>query len=622
LRNSPVSGGIEPDLVVRPRNGSYKISRDLAEAHGLDPEVSYKSKSDCLAVVRDLAPELNSNTAKAPLPFGLAVGVSNFWVGFVVAVAISVAVTMSYFSEMLKGSLGLIDDHEYLNFLGDDREISWSEVPLLLDATEAGTWGEGTRFRPTYFLLRILQTKLFGLEGSLWFGSRLIIFAVTIALLGLAVWRLIGHALDEKQIFATPKLAIQVALSFWVIALTASMASWSDIITRLGPSEIYVALGFSFMVFGLTHSGLAKFPYFGWVLASLGVTLAITTKENGILLLAPLVTIMVLQVRTQIRSFGALITLLLPVGAGLWVLIGVLLGMSKAGGDVYGEQRSLDGLFDALLANPYSWITVLVALSVVVLETMKVASMHSTDIADNQNFWLGAIRRHPFSILALLSVVLLAGESYFYQNSLSQGVFSPGRYGIGSELAAVSAVVIATVLAISFVGIRREPSSLPLGLVAGSLSLGVVLASLAPIGRAATEFPELSRGTVQYLSYQMSVMEQAGDYLSEFKNSQVLLVVDEPYDYERVMSLPLFLENLADRNAAFFVQYQIPKELEVDPLQADLASRLADISTEGFMERPWQVSPIGQLNSGFEVLCFYFGQEVSLPNCTQTIGIG
>jgi hypothetical protein len=117
-------------------------------------------------------------------------------------------------------------------------------------------------------------------------------------------------------------------------------------------------------------------------------------------------------------------------------------------------------------------------------------------------------------------------------------------------------------------------------------------------------------------------MEQAGDYLSEFKNSQVLLVVDEPYDYERVMSLPLFLENLADRNAAFFVQYQIPKELEVDPLQADLASRLADFSTEGFMERPWQVSPIGQLNSGFEVLCFYFGQEVSLPNCTQTIGIG
>ena len=88
------------------------------------------------------------------------------------------------------------------------------------------------------------------------------------------------------------------------------------------------------------------------------------------------------------------------------------------------------------------------------------------------------------------------------------------------------------------------------------------------------------------------------------------------------MSLPLFLENLADRETLFFVQAQIPKELEVDPLQEGLASRLKDISTDGSMDRPWQISPIDQINSESEVLCFFFGQEVSLPSCTRTIGIG
>ncbi len=622
MKTSQASLGRESDFVVRQRNGSYKLSRDFAEANGLDPEISYKSKSDCVSIVRALAPGVKLKPLKPQAVARMGPSFSNFWVGFFATLTISTAVTMSYFSEMINGSLGLIDDHEYLSFLGDDREIAWNDVPLLLEGTEAGTWGEGTRFRPMYFLLRILQTKFFGLDGAMWFGSRLVIFAITIALLGLAVWRLIGHILDEKQISETAKLALQLATSIWVIVLAASMASWSDIITRLGPSEIYVALGFAIMVYGLTHSELARAPYFGWMLAILGVILAITTKENGILLLAPLVTIVLLQMRTQIKLVWGLLSLVVPLGVGLWVLTGITLGMSKAGGDVYGEQRGLSGLFVALVANPYFWITLLVGASAITLEVIKVGRTPRTEIAPGQLAWIAALRRYPLTVFAALTLIQIVGESFFYQNSLSQGVFSPARYGIGSELAAVSIAMIATALAISFYEKRSAPNKLTLRVAASALSVGVVLGSLAPIGRAATEFPALSQGTISYLSYQMSVMEEAASYLIQFEDAQVLLLLDEPYDFERAMSLPLFLENLADRETLFFVQAQIPKELEVDPLQEGLASRLKDISTDGSMDRPWQISPIDQINSESEVLCFFFGQEVSLPSCTRTIGIG
>jgi hypothetical protein len=296
--------------------------------------------------------------------------------------------------------------------------------------------------------------------------------------------------------------------------------------------------------------------------------------------------------------------------------------MSKAGGDVYGEQRGLSGLFVALVANPYFWITLLVGASAITLEVIKVGRTPRTEIAPGQLAWIAALRRYPLTVFAALTLIQIVGESFFYQNSLSQGVFSPARYGIGSELAAVSIAMIATALAISFYEKRSAPNKLTLRVAASALSVGVVLGSLAPIGRAATEFPALSQGTISYLSYQMSVMEEAASYLIQFEDAQVLLLLDEPYDFERAMSLPLFLENLADRETLFFVQAQIPKELEVDPLQEGLASRLKDISTDGSMDRPWQISPIDQINSESEVLCFFFGQEVSLPSCTRTIGIG
>ena len=622
MKISQAEDQLVTDFAVRQKNGSYKISRNFAETQGLDPEITYKSKSDCIAALRELSPLVFSQPLRPPGAESFAFGSRNFLFGLLSTFAVSVFLTMSYFSEMLNGNLGLIDDHEYLQFLGDDREISWAEVPSLLASTEAGSWGEGTRFRPMYFLLRILQTKLFGLDGALWFGSRLVIFTLTVTLICFTVWRVVDHILRHRVLPVMEKLGFQLVSSIAVAVLTASMASWSDIMTRLGPSEIYVAFGFALMSYGLTHSGLATKPYFGWLVASAGVILAITTKENGILLLAPLVTIVLMQMRNRqgvVLGFGALA---LPMSFGLWVLAGVSLGMGKSGGDVYGEQRSLGGFFVALLANPYFWITVLAALAVIALEVVKVRDEKSVEVTSGNVVWLEGIRRYPMSVLALLVLIQLSGESYFYQNSLGQGVFSPARYGIGSELAVLSIAAIAIALSISLYRAGGTLGKLPMRIAAGALGLGVVLASVAPVSRAATEFRELSLGTVQYLSYQMEIMEQASDYLREFEQAQVLLLVDEPYDYERVMSLPLFVENLADRDTSFFVNTQIPKELEADSLQADLSKRLLEMSATGFQDGPWQISPLGELELNSEVLCFYFGQEVSSPNCSQTIGIG
>ena len=143
---------------------------------------------------------------------------------FIVIVCLSAA-----FSYLLTGkqialaNWGMIDDHEMFTFLGPNLHLAPGDIwNTLLTKTEVGTL-QG-RFRPSYYLLKVIEAAAFGPNVHLWYLVNTVSFAIFLA----SIW------------WTTLRFA-----GIWLSgALTASIALlslWADVWSRLGPSESFGA---------------------------------------------------------------------------------------------------------------------------------------------------------------------------------------------------------------------------------------------------------------------------------------------------------------------------------------------------------------------------------------------
>ena len=60
---------------------------------------------------------------------------------------------------MINAQFGLIDDHEIIEFIGVDKVYSYQDLGAYLLNISSG-YGE-SRYRPTYYLLRLIETFIF-----------------------------------------------------------------------------------------------------------------------------------------------------------------------------------------------------------------------------------------------------------------------------------------------------------------------------------------------------------------------------------------------------------------------------------------------------------------------------
>lgn len=133
--------------------------------------------------------------------------------------------------QIQQANWGLIDDHVVFYFLGPDLDLPFSEIwNALLTKTEVGTL-EG-RFRPTYYLLTLIETWLWGPNVHLWYLTHTIAFAVFLSSIWWTTHRFLGGW-----------------LSGILTAYIALLPLWTDVWSRLGPSEIYGAACVGIMVF-------------------------------------------------------------------------------------------------------------------------------------------------------------------------------------------------------------------------------------------------------------------------------------------------------------------------------------------------------------------------------------
>ena len=137
--------------------------------------------------------------------------------------------------ELANSKIGLTDENDLPQYVGTRGQISFADIPrLLVEKTDLGQFGQSQRFRPFYYVARLTETALWGLNGSYWYRWRIVMFGMVIAAMFWLCTQCVG-----------------VVLGAIITAYTLSLPMWVDIWTRsTGPSEQYTSLGTAIFALG------------------------------------------------------------------------------------------------------------------------------------------------------------------------------------------------------------------------------------------------------------------------------------------------------------------------------------------------------------------------------------
>jgi hypothetical protein len=204
--------------------------------------------------------------------------------------------------------LGMIDDHETAWFLGQDGKITLTELPVVIMSTEVGQWGTSTRYRPSYYTLRVIETAMWKNNAFAWYFFRYLILVISMVL----GWKIL--------VTYFPKI-----IAYLFIFYVLTMPFWPDMLTRLGPSEIYALPALLLFVYGLIKN---KF----WMIF-VGYTICVGGKEN-LLILLPILGAWLLVKTKELSKYEWLMSLLL-LAYTAFITTGILIATNNSGVDFY-----------------------------------------------------------------------------------------------------------------------------------------------------------------------------------------------------------------------------------------------------------------------------------------------
>ena len=228
---------------------------------------------------------------------------------------------------------------------------------------------------------------------------------------------------------------------------------------------------------------------------------------------------------------------------------------------------------------------------------------------------LGSPRKVLLALLSFSPLLIVLSESYFYQYSISAGGnFGPARYGVIAELTGILSLAFLGMAAFS---LRTHPKSS----LAVPVSVAAIAGLILPLGQLGTSlgYREFSQANADYLNAQYQAIEQTANYIQEFSIEQVLYIVDEPYDYERISASRQYIEYLSDTESTYFL-YTDFSRVQFDQFTLPLAESLQSWSEEGNSE--WFLSPLDSLDQESSIICVHFGQNPDPLPCSQSQWIG
>ncbi len=238
---------------------------------------------------------------------------------FLTTQVIGAIFVFALFGENLSANFWFIDDHAILDAI---RKVNsgGSVFSLLLDS-EVGAWGRALRYRPSYYFLHSSEAYIWGDATSKWYLVRLLTFQQLVALTLFFLCTRFG-------------IVLGVAGSIWIF----SREMWTDIFSRLGTGEYYIALGLVIGGFGwLMLSGTNRLTQkLGQGLLFLGAVVAAGSKENVAVMIFGALIYLVFSSKYRSKVnwiFGSIL-----MAFCLLILTEIVIAVSKTGTDIYGTS--------------------------------------------------------------------------------------------------------------------------------------------------------------------------------------------------------------------------------------------------------------------------------------------
>lgn len=244
-----------------------------------------------------------------------------------IIISFSVLFSIFLLGNNLQARWSIIDDHEIVNMLGSDQKMFLWEIPGQIFQTEVAHWGESVRYRPSYYSLRVL-------EGFLWGGNPQLWYAVRIGILVLFLFVLVK--------IITKEISLLGGLAFAIFVMIPGY--WSDVLTRLGPAEIYSVLGLSIYAYSfyeiLKINSIKKSPILSWLGIFIGGIIMAGSKENFVIFAVPSL-FLIIQYLIKKQLSLKLIFPLIHIIYSIFIALGIILAVKATGQDIYMNEITL-----------------------------------------------------------------------------------------------------------------------------------------------------------------------------------------------------------------------------------------------------------------------------------------
>ena len=358
---------------------------------------------------------------------------------------------------------GLQDDLVPLSYRPPGATLRVGDIPAVIATTEAAQFGSSVRYRPIYYITRVLELWALGAHPRRWYVEHTLWYGLVTAALTFAVWTMAG-----------PWLAVGALLLF--------TSGWyqRDIWSHLGTSEPYASLGLAAVAIGYSIGWQSGARSTGLWLAACGTMFAVGCKENFAVLLVP--TVLLAWHHRRAHPKTAVVASLLAMAAVAVVALSVTRAVHGSMRDEYGTTIDASTRLGWLFGMTGAMLAALWILAAVVLLPKFLALRNATGAA-------GVARRSALQHAVLLLIVITAlvasqatyygpvwprfGGRYDYPGRLAEPLLFVGAVGVAMQLLrldgrarraeqlAVAGVLVCVVLAArhGFVPARRAAQS-------------------------------------------------------------------------------------------------------------------------------------------------------------------
>ena len=504
--------------------------------------------------------------------------VSAFRRKVITALVIVLGFLASWFliGDLAGSKLGLTDENDLPQYVGTSGHLEFKDIPrLLIEKTEVGQFGESQRFRPVYYIDRLTETALWGLDGGSWYRWRIAMFGMVIAAMLWLYTQFAGLALGA--------IVTAYTLSFWM---------WVDIWARsTGSNEQDASLGTALFALG------AWFFVKRWrngttllapsIAAAVGAIIAMGSKENMLLLEVPLGVALLVGLWRRKLGWGSTAALLVAIAFGVWIsssIVVYFLGAKVE--DIYGNSLHASVLRSRWMVFVYKGVVV-TAIGAATIDLLL------RQFGDR-------VRLEQYRSLAWRNVLYASIIVFVFVFNF---LFYTGRIPAGSRYD-FPALLVLPALFILLLKSAGEPAGVcGFGVIARKAT-GLVLAILLVVHMARTPWvlPSAAKEAVaRNLAFDAGLQE-ARRMTREHPQWPIFVESFNYLDYELVQALGFFFIANSINNPRYLVYVVNPSGEPRDEFQSSLDRALMSQSTKGVIERGY--SPLADATPPRDGNCF------------------